>query len=74
MVLLIYFAATRGIGLYFYKKSRALEGFTAADRRAPGWAVGLSISGTITIIVIGGLIGFIKGRLSQPELDKHHGQ
>jgi len=34
------------IGLYFYRKSRTTEGFTAAGRSVPGWALGLSILAT----------------------------
>jgi solute:Na+ symporter, SSS family len=45
-VLIAYFAATMMIGLYFYRKSRTTEGFTAAGRSVPGWAVGLSIFAT----------------------------
>jgi len=45
-VLAAYFAATMGIGLHFRRKSRSIEGFTAAGRALPGWACGLSIFGT----------------------------
>ena len=45
-VLAAYFAATMTIGLYFYKRSRTIEGFTAANRSVPGWAGGLSIFGS----------------------------
>jgi solute:Na+ symporter, SSS family len=45
-VLAAYFAATMIIGLYFYRQSRTVDAFTAANRRVPGWAVGLSIFGT----------------------------
>jgi SSS family solute:Na+ symporter len=46
IVLVVYFCGTMGIGIYFYRKSRTTEGFTAADRSVPGWAVGLSIFAT----------------------------
>jgi SSS family solute:Na+ symporter len=45
-VLIIYFLGTMCIGLYFYRKSRTAESFTAASRSVPGWAVGLSIFAT----------------------------
>ena len=41
-----YFAATMGIGFYFWHKSRTPEGFTAAERSLPGWLVGISIFAT----------------------------
>lgn len=48
VVLVFYFTGTMSIGLYFWyqKKSRSLEGFTAASRSLPGWACGLSIFAT----------------------------
>jgi SSS family solute:Na+ symporter len=45
-VLIAYFIGTMMIGLYFYRKSRTTEAFTAAGRSVPGWAVGLSILAT----------------------------
>jgi SSS family solute:Na+ symporter len=45
-ILIGYFIGTMMIGLYFYRKSRTTEGFTAADRSVPGWATGLSILAT----------------------------
>jgi SSS family solute:Na+ symporter len=45
-VLIAYFIGTMMIGLYFYSKSRTTEGFTAAGRSVPGWALGLSILAT----------------------------
>jgi len=42
----IYFAASMGIGFYFWHKSRTPEGFTAAGRSLPGWLVGISIFAT----------------------------
>src|SRR5262245_37767717 len=46
LVVVCYFAVTIGIGLYFRKKSRSVEGFTAAARNQPGWLLGVSIVGT----------------------------
>jgi len=46
VVLVGYFAGTMGIGLYFYRKTRSPEGFTAANRSLPGWVCGLSIFAT----------------------------
>ena len=46
IVLLVYFSGTLGIGFYFYRKSRSLEGFTVAGRALPGWVCGLSIFAT----------------------------
>ncbi len=45
-VLAVYFAATMGIGFYFYRKSRSSDQFTAGGRSLPGWACGLSILAT----------------------------
>ena len=45
-VLLIYLAGVVGFGCWFVRRSRTTEGFTAAGRSLPGWAVGLSIFGT----------------------------
>lgn len=45
-ILTSYFFGTMLIGLYFYRKSRTTEGFTAAGRSVPGWAAGLSILAT----------------------------
>ena len=45
-VLAAYFAATMMIGLYFYRRSRSVDAFTAANRSVPGWAAGLSIFGS----------------------------
>ena len=41
-----YFALTMCVGLYFWKRSRTTEGFTAAGRSLPGWLVGISIFAT----------------------------
>ncbi len=46
IVLIGYFVGTMGIGLYFYRKTRSPEGFTAANRSLPGWVCGLSIFAT----------------------------
>jgi solute:Na+ symporter, SSS family len=46
IILIAYFVGTMLIGLYFYRKSRTTEAFTAAGRSVPGWAVGLSILAT----------------------------
>lgn len=46
LVLVAYFAATLAIGFSFWRRSRTVEGFTAADRRLPGWLTGMSILGT----------------------------
>jgi SSS family solute:Na+ symporter len=41
-----YFLMVLGIGFSFNKRSRSVEGFTAASRNLPGWLTGLSILGT----------------------------
>ncbi|MDR0337381.1 MAG: sodium:solute symporter [Planctomycetaceae bacterium] len=46
VVLVVYFVLTLCIGLYFWRRSRSPEGFTAAERSMPGWLVGLSIFAT----------------------------
>ena len=46
VVLLIYLAGVVGFGCWFVRHSRNAEGFMAAGRSLPGWAVGLSIFGT----------------------------
>ena len=45
-VLVLYLAGTVALGLWVGRKSRNPEGFMAANRSVPGWAVGLSIFGT----------------------------
>lgn len=45
-VLVAYLAAVVGFGCWFVRRSRNTEGFMAAGRSLPGWAVGLSIFGT----------------------------
>ncbi|MBN2476441.1 MAG: sodium:solute symporter [Pirellulales bacterium] len=46
VVLLLYLAGVVGFGCWFVRRSRTTEGFMAAGRSLPGWAVGLSIFGT----------------------------
>ena len=46
VVLIAYFLGTMSIGFYFWRKSRSVEGFTAAGRSLPGWVCGLSIFAT----------------------------
>jgi SSS family solute:Na+ symporter len=46
LVLLVYILGVTAFGALFFRKSSSAEGFTAASRRLPGWAVGLSIFGT----------------------------
>jgi SSS family solute:Na+ symporter len=41
-----YFAITVGVGLFFYRRTRSTEGFTAGHRSVPGWVCGLSIFAT----------------------------
>ena len=45
-VLIVYVIGVIGFGTYFVKKSRSTEGFTAARRSLPGWAIGMSIFAT----------------------------
>ena len=45
-VLAAYFAATMAVGFAVTRRSRSVDGFTAADRSLPGWLTGLSILGT----------------------------
>jgi SSS family solute:Na+ symporter len=45
-VLGLYFAATLAVGFAFWRRSRSVEGYTAANRSLPGWLTGLSILGT----------------------------
>ena len=46
VVLVVYLAAVVVFGCWFVRRSRTTEGFMAAGRCLPGWAVGLSIFGT----------------------------
>ena len=45
-VLILYLTGTVLVGLWVGRRSRNTEGFMAAGRKVPGWAVGLSIFGT----------------------------
>ena len=46
VVLVAYLAGVVAFGCWFVRRSRTTEGFTAAGRALPGWAVGLSIFAT----------------------------
>jgi SSS family solute:Na+ symporter len=46
LVLFAYIVGVTLFGATFYRKAGSTEGFTAAGRNLPGWAVGLSIFGT----------------------------
>jgi SSS family solute:Na+ symporter len=46
LVLAVFFAASVGVGFVVSRRSRSVDGFTAADRSLPGWLTGLSILGT----------------------------
>ena len=46
VVVVLYFAATMSIGFASMRRSRTVEGFTAASRSLPGWLTGLSILGS----------------------------
>ena len=46
IVLLSYLIGVVVFGCWFVRKSKDTEGFMAASRSLPGWAVGLSIFGT----------------------------
>jgi SSS family solute:Na+ symporter len=45
-VLAGYFVITMAIGFAFWRRSRSVAGFTAAEGSLPGWLTGLSILGT----------------------------
>ena len=45
-ILAIYFILILGVGYFFHRKSKSVEGFTAANRSLPAWLTGLSILGT----------------------------
>ena len=45
-VFLLYVAGVTAFGAFFYTRANSAEGFTAANHRLPGWAVGFSIFGT----------------------------
>ena len=46
IVLAAYFILTMAIGFAFWRRSRSVAGFTAAEGSLPGWLTGLSILGT----------------------------
>jgi solute:Na+ symporter, SSS family len=46
IVLASYFLLTMAVGFAFWRRSRSVEGFTAAERNMPGWVLGVSIIGT----------------------------
>jgi solute:Na+ symporter, SSS family len=46
LVLALYFGGTMTIGIYFYRRTRSIEGYTAGNRSLPGWVCGLSILAT----------------------------
>jgi len=46
VVVAAYFAATMAVGFAVTRRSRSVDGFTAAGRNLPGWLTGLSILGT----------------------------
>ena len=46
LVLVVYLVAVVAFGCWFVRRSRSTEGFMAAGRSLPGWAVGMSIFGT----------------------------
>ncbi len=45
-ILLLYLLGIIAFGCWFVRRSKSTEGFMAAGRRLPGWAVGLSIFGS----------------------------
>ena len=45
-VLVVYFSAILATGIYFWRRSRTVDTFTAAGRSLPGWVCGLSILAT----------------------------
>lgn len=46
VVLVGYFVVSMAVGVAFWRRSRSVEGFTAAERNLPGWLLGISIVGT----------------------------
>jgi len=46
LVVVVYLLGMVGLGAYFFRKSRTVEGFSVGSRSMPGWALGLSILGT----------------------------
>ncbi len=45
-ILVVYFAGTMAVGVFFWRRSRSVDAFTAASGSLPGWLTGLSILGT----------------------------
>ncbi len=45
-IVVVYLLSMVGVGLWLARRTAHTEAFMAADRRLPGWAVGLSIFGT----------------------------
>lgn len=46
LILVGYFVTATCVGVYFYLRGHSVDGFTAANRSLPGWAVGLSMFGS----------------------------
>jgi SSS family solute:Na+ symporter len=46
LVVAVYLLGMVGLGAYFLRRSRTVEGFSVGSRSLPGWALGLSILGT----------------------------
>lgn len=46
LVVVVYLLGMVGLGAYFLRRSRTVEGFSVGSRSMPGWALGLSILGT----------------------------
>jgi solute:Na+ symporter, SSS family len=46
IVLVVYFAAMAGIGVYFARRNKTTEGYFVGDRNFPGWLIGFSIFAT----------------------------
>ncbi len=46
-VVVLYFGLTIGLGLWASRRSRGTEGYFLGDRSFPGWAIGLSLIGTM---------------------------
>ncbi|MFH1741161.1 MAG: sodium/solute symporter [bacterium] len=45
-VIILYFAAISGFGIYFAKRNTSTEEYFLGNRAFPGWAIGLSLVGT----------------------------
>lgn len=46
VVILLYFGAITGVGVYFAKRNKSTEEYFLGNRSFPGWAIGLSLVGT----------------------------